>query len=220
MYNNLIEAKDIFRKFGARTIISNLSFTLKENEIVAIVGPSGSGKSTLLNILGLLDTKFEGELVILNEKIKKEKDYSYMRKDSIGFIFQSYYLLPGLSVYENIIMPFHYSNVDLSSFENKVMEISETLKLKEIIHHKVNFLSGGEKQRTAIARAIIKNPKIIICDEPTGNLDAENANIVFKALKQEADRGAGIIVVTHNYELAKQCNKTYFLDGGSLNEKV
>ena len=89
MYNNLIEAKDIFRKFGARTIISNLSFTLKENEIVAIVGPSGSGKSTLLNILGLLDTKFEGELVILNEKIKKEKDYSYMRKDSIGFIFQS-----------------------------------------------------------------------------------------------------------------------------------
>ena len=139
MYNNLIEAKDIFRKFGARTIISNLSFTLKENEIVAIVGPSGSGKSTLLNILGLLDTKFEGELVILNEKIKKEKDYSYMRKDSIGFIFQSYYLLPGLSVYENIIMPFHYSNVDLSSFENKVMEISETLKLKEIIHQNVNL---------------------------------------------------------------------------------
>ena len=117
-------------------------------------------------------------------------------------------------------MPFHYSNVDLSSFEHKVMEISETLKLKEIIHQNVNFLSGGEKQRTAIARAIIKNPKIIICDEPTGNLDAENANIVFKALKQEADRGAGIIVVTHNYELAKQCNKTYFLDVGSLNEKV
>lgn len=216
MENYCYEIRDISKKFGYRTIINKLSYKFNSGKIYAILGESGSGKTTLLNILGLLDNDFEGELIINKERVDKKHDNCALRNDQIGFVFQSYYLIDYLNVEENIQMPMEYSShkVDVEYYNYLIKK----LKLEQIIKEKVNYLSGGEKQRVALARALINKPRIIICDEPTGNLDEKNANQVISILKQFLSDDKMIIIVTHDNNVAKQCDLILRLRDGKLYE--
>ena len=213
-----MEIKNISKSFSNKKILSNVTYSFENGYIYAILGASGSGKTTLLNILGLLDNKFEGDIIINNNIISKCKDNYEFRNRYIGFIFQSYYLIENLNVEENIKMPLKYSKkgkIDDAYFTN----IINTLKISNLLKEKVNYLSGGEKQRIAIARAFINKPNIIICDEPTGNLDEENSLYVMAILKQFISKDKLIIIVTHDSFLASQCDIILELKDGSLYEK-
>ena len=215
----LIKINNLHRSFGNRTILNGLSFELKESEILAIVGKSGSGKSTFLNIIGLLDNKFSGSYFFANQKIIPNKDYASIRNDSMGFVFQSYFLISKHGVLDNILMPLNYKNKKKNDYINQINNLAKSLKIEHLLNHDVDDLSGGEKQRVAIARAILLHPKVIICDEPTGNLDVENSSIVLDTLKKEAQLGAGIVIVTHNTVIAQQCDRILFLKDGDLHDE-
>lgn len=198
--------------------MDNISYKFENGYIYAILGTSGSGKTTLLNILGLLDNKFDGEIIINNKNISKKSDNYEFRNQNIGFIFQSYYLIDSLNVEENIKMPLKYSKKEKKDDEY-FKKIIEELKIENLINENVNYLSGGEKQRIAIARAFINKPSIIICDEPTGNLDKENSLKVLSILKQFISKDKLIIIVTHDLFLANQCDIILELKEGKLYEK-
>ena len=198
--------------------MDNISYKFENGYIYAILGTSGSGKTTLLNILGLLDNKFDGEIIINNKNISKKCDNYELRNQNIGFIFQSYYLIDSLNVEENIKMPLKYSKKEKKDDEY-FKKIIEELKIENLINENVNYLSGGEKQRIAIARAFINKPSIIICDEPTGNLDKENSLKVLSILKQFISKDKLIIIVTHDLFLANQCDIILELKEGKLYEK-
>ncbi|MCI6155348.1 MAG: ABC transporter ATP-binding protein [Erysipelotrichaceae bacterium] len=219
MTNTLLRINGINKSFGRKQILKDLSFELHKGEIVAIVGKSGAGKSTLLNIIGLLDNNFEGNFSFLGNTIKPLIDYSSFRRENIGFVFQSYFLISKHSVIDNILMPVNYRNEKRSAYKKVVEYLTKELFISSLLNENVDNLSGGEKQRVAIARALLTNPKIIICDEPTGNLDSDNSQIVLDVLMKEAENGAGIIIVTHNVELARRCNRVLYLREGSLHEQ-
>ncbi|MGM9858909.1 MAG: ABC transporter ATP-binding protein [Bacilli bacterium] len=211
--------KDIKKSHGKKVILNNISYSFNSGKIYAILGSSGSGKTTLLNILGLLDNKYEGEIFINNELISKRKDNYELRNNHIGFIFQSYYLIDSLNVIQNIKMPLLYSKEKDSCNDDNFKNIIEKLNIEHLLTEKVNYLSGGEKQRIAIARSFINNPHLIICDEPTGNLDKDNSLGVMSLLKQFLNEEKLIIIVTHDSFLANQCDMILELKGGLLYEK-
>lgn len=213
-----MEIRNISKSFSRRKILDNISYKFENGYIYAILGTSGSGKTTLLNILGLLDNKFDGEIIINNKNISKKSDNYEFRNQNIGFIFQSYYLIDSLNVEENIKMPLKYSKKEKKDDEY-FKKIIEELKIENLINENVNYLSGGEKQRIAIARAFINKPSIIICDEPTGNLDKENSLKVLSILKQFISKDKLIIIVTHDLFLANQCDIILELKEGKLYEK-
>lgn len=213
-----MEIRNISKSFSNKKILNDISYSFKNGYIYAILGTSGSGKTTLLNILGLLDNKFEGDIIIDHKMISKSKDNFEFRNKNIGFIFQSYYLIENLNVEENIKMPLEYSKKEKRD-EEYFKSIIETLKISNLLKEKVNYLSGGEKQRIAIARAFINKPNIIICDEPTGNLDEENSLNVIAILKQLISENKLIIIVTHDCFLASQCDIILELKEGKLHEK-
>ena len=214
---NAIEIKSISKTFGDRVILKELNLSVKEGEFVAILGASGSGKSTLLNILGLLDNKFKGSYELLGERILPGFDYTAKRARSIGFIFQLYYLIPKLSITDNILLPHVYlGKEDKRVLKNKLEVLIDRLDLTHIIELPCEVLSGGEKQRIAIARSLIHNPAILICDEPTGNLDVNNSNNIINILKEEQKAGKTIIVVTHSLEVTKYADKVFSLENGVL----
>ncbi|MDD4532290.1 MAG: ABC transporter ATP-binding protein [Bacilli bacterium] len=218
MSNVTYEAKGISKKFGQRTIIDNLNYKFISGNIYAILGESGSGKTTLLNILGLLDNNFKGELNIDSETIDKRCDNFALRNEKIGFVFQSYYLIDYLSVEDNIKAPLAYSKRKLDSeYYNYLIK---KLNLDQIINEKVNYLSGGEKQRVSLARALINKPQIIICDEPTGNLDSRNADQVLSILRQFLSADKIIIIVTHDKNVAHKCDRILELQEGKLHENI
>lgn len=206
---------------GSRYILNDLSFAAKEGEFVIIQGASGSGKSTLLNILGLLDVFESGTYILQNHQInpRQHNKYSNMRSTLIGFIFQAYCLIESISIQDNILLPYFYSHdcIDVNVLK-RMDDILENFNLTGMKHNKVSLLSGGEKQRVAIARAIIKNPPLIIADEPTGNLDDANSQLVIKHLKGLTDRGTTVILVTHNKDLLKYGDRKYSLHEGRLTE--
>ena len=215
--NKVIEIQNLTRKFGDRVILNNLNFTVHEGEFVAILGASGSGKSTLLNILGLLDNQFSGSYDLLGERIKSHVDYTPKRASSIGFIFQLYYLMPKLSITDNILLPHLYLGQEKKSVVEKKLEgLIDRLSLGHILNQPCEVLSGGEKQRVAIARALVHNPSILICDEPTGNLDEHNGDNIITILKEEQQSGKTIIVVTHSLKVAKYADKVFLLEKGGL----
>lgn len=215
--NNLILLQNISRGFNQRMILHDLNFSIKKGEFVAILGNSGSGKTTLLNILGLLDKEFIGEYKLFGNSILPKLDYTKLRAVKIGFIFQLYYLLPKLNIVENIMLPLLYQkHIQKTEIQERLDYLYEKLDLKELEGQAIETLSGGEKQRVAIARALIHNPEIIICDEPTGNLDALNAERVLDILKAEQKKGKTIIVVTHSLGLSENADTVYELEGGAL----
>lgn len=195
---------------GFLEVIRDSSLLIGANETVAFVGPSGCGKTTLLQICGLLDTPTSGSIYINGKNVDKLSDIekTNIRKNNIGFIFQFHHLLPEFSVLENVILPGLIDKHDRKKLNQKAEAILNTLGLSSKIDNRPYQLSGGEKQRVAIARAIINNPSIILADEPTGNLDPENAEIVFNLLlKIVNEYHSSLLMVTHNVELAKRLNR-------------
>lgn len=213
----MIRLNNIYKLYGEKNILNDLNLTIKANDYISIIGKSGSGKSTLLNILGLIDKQDKGSYQLNEKDLKniKQNDIYKIRNQKIGFVFQSYYLIPHLSVYDNIILPCLYSTIKTNAY-NKSKELIESLNLNEIINTKAKFLSGGEKQRVAIARALIQNPEIIICDEPTGNLDNNNTTLVMDILENLNKQGKTIIIVTHDLSVAKRSKIIYQLNQGKV----
>ena len=182
------------------TALDNVNLEINAKEFVAIMGPSGCGKSTLLNILGLLDNPSEGEYHFLDNEVSKfsERQRANLRKANIGFVFQSFNLIDELTVYENVELPLLYLGVSSSEREKMVTEV---LKRMQIMHRKDHFpqqLSGGQQQRVAVSRAVVAKPKLILADEPTGNLDSANGEEVMNILTQLNEEGTTIIMVTHS----------------------
>ena len=190
-----------FRTEEVETIALNgVSMEVKDGEFVAIMGPSGCGKSTLLNILGLLDNPTSGDYYLADREVGhlKEKERTQVRKGNIGFVFQSFNLIDELNVYENIELPLLYMGVSATERKKKVQEAMERMA---IVHREKHFpqqLSGGQQQRVAIARAVVANPKLILADEPTGNLDSKNGQEVMNLLSELNKEGTTIVMVTHS----------------------
>ena len=200
------------------TALNKVSFEIKDGEFVAIMGPSGCGKSTLLNILGLLDNPSSGSYELLGQEVAglKEKDRTKFRKGNIGFVFQSFNLIDELNVYENVELPLRYMKISAS--ERKEM-VSAMLKRMNISHRAQHFpqqLSGGQQQRVAIARACVANPKLILADEPTGNLDSKNGKEVMELLQELNGEGATIVMVTHSQKDASMAQRIINLFDGSI----
>lgn len=217
MIDGFYSLNNVSKFFGPRKIIDSISYNFYKGKIYAILGDSGSGKTTLLNILGLLDNKYEGEIFINGQSMAKNKDNFRTRNQYIGFVFQSYYLIDYLNVKQNIYMPLDYAKnkIDIDYY----IDLLKRLNIESIENENVNYLSGGEKQRVAIARAFINKPNIIICDEPTGNLDQKNANQVMSTLRSFLTKDKLAIVVTHDSEIAMSCDVILKLEDGKLYEK-
>ncbi|UPZ14248.1 ABC transporter ATP-binding protein [Flavobacterium humidisoli] len=203
--------------------LSEISLTINQGDFVSIMGPSGSGKSTLLNIIGLLDSASNGSYKLLDQEMVglKEKQKSQARKENIGFIFQNFNLIDELSVFDNIELPLIYNNVPSAERKSRVNEMAKILGIAHRLKHFPQQLSGGQQQRVAVARALINNPKIILADEPTGNLDSRNGNEVMELLTDLHASGSTILMVTHSEYDASFSQKTIFMkDGVILSEKV
>ena len=205
------------------TALNNVCLEIKQGEFVAIMGPSGCGKSTLLNVVGLLDNPTKGELHFLDEEVAKykERKRTNLRKSNIGFIFQSFNLIDELTVYENVELPLLY--LKISSSERK-KRVNEVLDRMQIAHRKKHFpqqLSGGQQQRVAVARAVVAKPKLILADEPTGNLDSANGEEVMNMLTQLNENGTTIVMVTHSPSFAEYAHRVIQLfDGHIVTENI
>lgn len=220
---NIQNLSKIFRTEEIETkALNEVSLTIHQGEFISIMGPSGSGKSTLLNIVGLLDTASSGSYHLLDKEIMglKEQEKAKVRKHNIGFIFQNFNLIDELSVYDNIELPLIYNGISTSQRKEKVEMIAERLGLSHRLRHFPQQLSGGQQQRVAVARALINDPKIILADEPTGNLDSKNGNEVMELLTDLHAQGSTILIVTHSDYDASFSQKTILMkDGIILSEK-
>jgi putative ABC transport system ATP-binding protein len=220
---NIQNLSKIFRTEEIETkALNEVSLTIHQGEFISIMGPSGSGKSTLLNIVGLLDTASSGSYHLLDKEIMglKEQEKAKVRKHNIGFIFQNFNLIDELSVYDNIELPLIYNGIPTSQRKEKVEMIAERLRLSHRLRHFPQQLSGGQQQRVAVARALINDPKIILADEPTGNLDSKNGNEVMELLTDLHAQGSTILMVTHSDYDASFSQKTILMkDGIILSEK-
>jgi putative ABC transport system ATP-binding protein len=205
------------------TALNNVNFEVNDGEFVSIMGPSGCGKSTLLNLLGLLDNPSEGEYYFLDQEVSKfsERQRANMRKGNIGFVFQSFNLIDELTVFENVELPLLYLGV--SSADRK-RRVNEVLELMNIMHRKNHFpqqLSGGQQQRVAVARAVVARPKLILADEPTGNLDSAHGDEVMKMMTQLHEDGTTIVMVTHSPAYAEYGQRLIHLfDGHIVTENI
>lgn len=220
---NFLEARELAKSFtgaGAEvSVFRGLSFSISAGEMVAIVGASGAGKSTLLQILGGLDQPSSGDVFLEGESIygNKKGDLSEFRNRKVGFVFQFHHLLPEFSALENVIMPLMIGGGTWSDSSSRGSEILERVGLGRRLSHRPGELSGGERQRVAIARALVTSPKILLADEPTGNLDHETGTGIFELIR-ELHRSEGLtsLIVTHNKELAGMCDRQLTLAGGTI----
>ncbi len=218
----MISAKNIHKYYGDLEVLKGVDLHIKEGEVVAIVGPSGAGKTTLLQILGTLDkpTNISDAKLILNQQNVlqlKDRALSKFRNEHIGFIFQFHQLLPEFNALENVCIPAFIANKPKKETELEAAKILDFLGLADRIHHKPNELSGGEQQRVAVARALINSPKVILADEPSGNLDstaAKNLHQLFFKLREEFNQT--FVIVTHNTELAEMTDRKLVMRDGKI----
>ena len=211
-----------FRTEDVETIaLDNVSFEVKDGEFVAIMGPSGCGKSTLLNILGLLDNPTSGTYLLGDRDVSQlhERDRTNVRKGEIGFVFQSFNLIDELTVAENIELPLTYLNMKAGERKERVQQIMKRMAISHRAHHFPHQLSGGQQQRVAIARAVVFDPKIILADEPTGNLDSKNGIEVMKLLTELNREGTTIVMVTHSDRDASMAQRVIKLFDGKVMEE-
>ena len=197
-------------------VLKNISFKVDKGEFLAIMGSSGSGKSTMMNILGCLDNQYEGRYILDGIDISKstESELSEIRNKKIGFIFQSFNLLPRLTALENVELPLVYSSIPKEERHKRANELLEMVGLKDRTHHRPNELSGGQRQRVAIARALVNNPSIILADEPTGNLDSKSEGEIIEILQKLNKMGKTIVIVTHEPSIGEIAErKIIFKDG-------
>lgn len=205
------------KKSYTRPVLTDINLEVTNDSYVTIVGRSGSGKSTMLNILGLVEGYNGGEYRFNGTLIRNGVDYARLRLENIGFIFQSYNLIPTLSCKENILLPLLYNRRNtVQNFD----ELAELLDLEPLLSQRVTTLSGGEKQRVAIARSLILDPCLILADEPTGNLDPKNRDIIMNLLRHEHEKGRGIILITHDMDIAKAADTVCLLEGGKLHKQT
>ena len=210
----------VFRTSEVETVaLNHVNLEVKEGEFVAIMGPSGCGKSTLLNILGLLDNPTEGSYRLMGEEVGglKEKERTHVRKGKLGFVFQSFNLIDELNVYENVELPLTYLGFKASERRRMVEDILKRMNISHRAKHFPQQLSGGQQQRVAIARAVVTNPKLILADEPTGNLAARNADSIFQLLGElNLAQRTAFLVVTHDLQLAKRMSRQLEMRDGRL----
>jgi len=220
----ITDLEKIYRTEEVETIALNkLSLEVKDGEFVAVMGPSGCGKSTILNILGLLDDPDGGSFIFNGVEVAhfNERKRADMRKHNIGFVFQSFNLIDELTVYENVELPLIYTGVKSSERKEKVEKVLEKMKIMHRRNHYPQQLSGGQQQRVAVARAVVNNPKLILADEPTGNLDSTNGGEVMELLTDLNEQGTTIIMVTHSEHDAKFSQRIIrMLDGQSVTENI
>ncbi len=218
----MLKVKDITKIFSTEEVqtlaLDGVSFEIKDGEFVAIMGPSGCGKSTLMNILGLLDNPTSGSYELIGQEVGhlKEKDRTQFRKGNIGFIFQSFNLIDELNVYENVELPLLYMKISALERKKRVEEILRRMNISHRAKHFPQQLSGGQQQRVAIARAVVMNPKLILADEPTGNLDSKNGREVMDLLTDLNREGSTIVMVTHSQKDAARAQRIINLFDGKI----
>lgn len=215
----MIRLTGIHKSFGQLEVLKGIDLHIKEGEFVSIVGASGAGKTTLLQIIGTLDTDNEGEVIINGVNIKKlsDKQLSAFRNKELGFVFQFHQLLPEFTALENVCIPGYIARRDSKEVEEKAKELLTKLGLQDRFHHKPNELSGGEKQRVAVARALINDPKLILADEPSGSLDSENKKELHSLLRKLCDDyGLTILLVTHDSDLTKVSDRVITMQDGMI----
>ncbi len=223
MSNIILEAKNINKDFHDPVtvrVLSNINFSINKGEFVSVTGKSGCGKSTLLYILSTMDTDYEGELLIDNESMrnKKEAQLARVRNEKIGFVFQFHYLLNEFTVIKNVMLPgLKMNQYPAKEVEYKAMEKLKMLGIEKLALKNANQISGGEKQRVAIARALINDPHIIMGDEPTGNLDKKNSEIVFEIFKRLAEEfNQTLLIVTHDSGFAERTHRIIEMEDGKI----
>ena len=221
----IIKIKSLIKKFPIGgdffTALNDINLTVRQGEFSGLVGPSGSGKTTLLNIIGGLDSPTSGEVSVLNNLINKtsHEDRALIRRKHMGFIFQNYNLLPVYTVYENVELPLILNKIDKNKRKDMVCSAVESVGLIDKIDSKPNQLSGGQCQRTAIARAIVHNPTIVLADEPTANLDSENSFHIMEIMKKlNKDFKTSFIFSTHDEKIMSYLQRIIFLEDGQISE--
>ena len=216
---SLLELKSVSKIYGPLKALDNVNLKVENGEWLAIMGPSGSGKSTMMNIIGCMDKPSLGEVILDGVDIAKEsgKKLTEIRRDKIGLIFQQFHLVNYLTAVENVMVSQYYHSMP---DENEALEALERVGLKDRAKHLPSQLSGGEQQRVCIARALINHPEIVLADEPTGNLDETNENIVIELFRQLHRQGTTLIVVTHDPEVAEVAQRTVVLEHGRLVKEI
>ena len=215
----ILELKDVSKIYGDLHALSHVNLTVNEGEWLSIMGPSGSGKTTMLNIIGCMDTPSEGSVVLDGADISRETaaNLTKIRRDKIGLIFQQFHLISYLSALENVMVAQYYHSMP---DEKEAMEALEKVGLGQRAHHLPTQLSGGEQQRVCIARALINSPRILLGDEPTGNLDEENERIVVDIFHRLHDEGVTLVVVTHDPEVGDVAQRKIVLEYGKIVQDI
>jgi lipoprotein-releasing system ATP-binding protein len=221
--NSLVSARNVGKVYplptGVLRVFQGLDFELGCGEIVAVMGASGVGKTTFLNLLGALDKPGEGTILLEGEDIngKTDREKSRLRNQKIGFVFQSFHLLPEFSALENVLLPLLIGGVDRREAGRRAAALLGEVFLEERAGQKPGLLSGGEQQRVAIARALVNEPKLLLADEPTGNLDWKTGEAIIHLIRDLHERkGLSSVIVTHNEKVARYCDKLYIMESGQL----
>ena len=215
----MIQVDHVDKSFGSLKVLKDISLEVQTSQVVTIVGPSGAGKSTLLHLIGTLDRPDKGEIIIDSVKIHELSDdqLSDFRSSHIGFVFQFHHLLPEFTAMENVMLPMLIAGKPKHEAQQRAQELLSFLKLEERVGHKPSELSGGEQQRVAVARALANNPDVILADEPSGNLDTENAQKLHQLFFELRDKfHQTFIIVTHNEELAKLSDRCIVMRDGQI----
>ncbi len=223
---HLIKLSNVWKVYQTgkfKTIaLRNINLKIEEGESVAIIGPSGSGKSTLLHIIGCLDKPTRGKVLISNRDVSKlnDKELSEIRKRFIGFVFQFFYLVPCLTALENVALPMVFARINRKERIERAKKLLKLVGLERRMHHLPSELSGGERQRVAIARALANDPKVLLADEPTGNLDSKTGKKIIDLLFKLNKKGLTLIIVSHNPEIAERAERIIYLRDGSIIKEV
>jgi lipoprotein-releasing system ATP-binding protein len=221
--NSLIVAQNVGKVYplprGVLRVLEGLDFELQKGDLVAVMGASGVGKTTFLNLLGALDKPSEGTIFLEGDNIhaKEEREKARLRNMNIGFVFQFYHLLPEFTALENVLLPLLIRGMDSREAKRRAWNILKEVYLEDRAEQKPGLLSGGEQQRVAIARALVNEPKLLLADEPTGNLDWKSGEAIMRLIQEmHQKKGLSSIIVTHNEKIARFCQKLYVLEAGKL----
>jgi len=219
--NLLVELRNVSKSYrkGSETVdaVAGIELTMQERGMVAIVGPSGSGKSTLLHMIGAMDRPTRGEILVAGQAVNRlsSGELTRFRRETVGFVFQTFNLIPNLTALENVALPMEFNGVSASERSVRAKALLERFQLGHRLKHRPRELSGGEMQRVAIARAVANQPRLVLADEPTGNLDSRSGQIIYELL-QEVSRERTVIVVTHSEELARLADRVIHIRDGHL----
>ncbi|HDH91499.1 MAG TPA: ABC transporter ATP-binding protein [Candidatus Aenigmarchaeota archaeon] len=222
----LVRLKNVWKIYSEERVqtiaLRGISFSIREGENIAIIGPSGSGKSTLLHLIGCLDTPTKGNIYFEGKDVSNlsDSELSKIRREKIGFVFQFFHLIPTMTALENVMLPMIFLGVPKEERRRRALRLLKIVGLEKRANHLPSELSGGERQRVAIARAMANNPKLILADEPTGNLDSKSGREIVKILFGLNKKGVTLIIVTHDLEIAKKAKRKIYLKDGKIIKEV